>query len=271
MERPTIGAALTIELLSTYRDWLIEEQRDLEIQSLHFPQVLDSDWQPMVDEALKQLDGYEGRLGIHGPYIGIVVNSGDREIQKVVTRRMEQALDVCEALGATQMVIHSPYTAWDHQNFRNFKQSRDAISEATHATLDAVVKRAETIGVTLVLENIWDVDPDERRTLVKEFNSPAFKLSVDTGHAHISNHHNGAEPVDYFIQSAGNMLEHVHIQDTDGYADRHWTVGEGTIRWHAVFRAIAELESKPRLILELIDRSGIPASFDHLKDLGLVR
>ena len=36
MERPTIGAALTIELLPTYRDWLIEEQRDLEIQSLHF-------------------------------------------------------------------------------------------------------------------------------------------------------------------------------------------------------------------------------------------
>lgn len=43
---------------------------------------------------------------------------------------------------------------------------------------------------------------------------------------------------------------------TDGYGDRHRALGEGGIRWHAVFRALGELGVKPRLILELRDKEG---------------
>lgn len=269
MTLPTIGAALPLAHLDTYRDWLIEGQRDLELQSFHTHDVLDGDWQSMVDEANRKLDGFTGRLGIHGPFRGFFVHSVDPEIQKVIARRMDQALDVCAGLGATQMVIHSPYTAWDHYNFRNSVGSRQAIIDNTHATLDAAVKRAEDQGVTLVLENIWDVDPETRLELVRDFNSPALKLSVDTGHAQISHVHNKAEPVDYFLQSAGEMLAHVHLQDTDGFSDRHWALGEGTIPWGAVFRALAKIEAKPHLILELRDKAGIMPSFDYLVEAGL--
>lgn len=271
MTLPTIGAALPVSALETYRDWILEAQRDVEIQSVHFPEVLDGDWQPLVDEARRLLDGHTGRLGIHGPFIGLHVASPDPSIQQAVARRMQQALDVCEALGATQMVIHSPFTAWDHNNFRNFRGSRERIFEATHATLDTVVNRAGNQGVTLVLENILDVDPDERQRLVQSFGSEAFKLSVDTGHAHIAHTCTGAEPVDYFIQSAGDMLGHVHLQDTDGFADRHWALGEGKIRWQAVFRALSEIESKPHIVLELMDKGGIPASMAYLEGLGLAQ
>lgn len=271
MTLPTVGAALPLQDIATYRDWLIEGQRDLELQSFHTHDVLDGDWRPLVDETLKQLDGYAGRLGIHGPFRGIFVHSVDPEIQKVVARRMDQGLDICAALGASQMVIHSPYTAWDHQNFRNFGNSRQSILEATHATLGAAVKRAEDLGVMLVLENIWDVNPDDRRELVESFGSEAFRLSVDTGHAHISHHMNKAEPVDYFIQSAGEMLGHVHLQDTDGFSDRHWALSDGTILWPAVFLALAEIASQPRLILELRDKSRIPAAFDFLVAQGLAQ
>jgi hypothetical protein len=45
--------------------------------------------------------------------------------------------------------------------------------------------------------------------------------------------------------------------------------GEGTIRWHAVFRAIEALEVTPRLILGLRDKAGIPATMAFLKSAGL--
>ena len=32
----------------------------------------------------------------------------------------------------------------------------------------------------------------------------------------------------------------------DGWADRHWAIGEGTIRWGAVFAALARLNGDPR-------------------------
>jgi len=45
--------------------------------------------------------------------------------------------------------------------------------------------------------------------------------------------------VDYFIKAAGNALERIHLQDADGYADRHWALGQGTICWESIFTAIA--------------------------------
>ena len=47
----------------------------------------------------------------------------------------------------------------------------------------------------------------------------------------------------YFARFIGNAVcayfRNVHLQDADGYADRHWSLGEGTVRWHAVFAALA--------------------------------
>ena len=98
-----------------------------------------------------------------------------------------------------------------------------------------------------------------------------MKLSVDTGHAFYAHGSTGAPPVDYFIKAAGNELRHIHLQDADGYADRHWTLGEGDINWHAVFAALADLDSNPRLIVELRDHSGLPTSIANMAELGLAQ
>lgn len=269
MSLPIIGAALTVEELAGYRDWILDHNRDLELQSFHTAQVLNGDWQPLVDRAKELLDGYTGRLGIHGPFWGFTLHSKDPDIRTVVAKRLDQGLDICAALGATQMVIHSPYTTWDYNNFDNNDDAREKVITDTHVTLSAAVKRAEDLGVVLVLENIEDIDPEDRKRLALSFDSDAVKLSIDTGHAHYARGSTGAPPVDYFVKSAGEMLHHIHLQDADGYADRHWAIGEGTIRWHAVFRAIAQLEVQPRLILELRDKAGIPASMAFLTEAGL--
>ena len=37
-------------------------------------------------------------------------------MRALAQERLGQALDVCEELGLTQMVIHSPYIHWDQEN-----------------------------------------------------------------------------------------------------------------------------------------------------------
>ena len=81
----------------------------------------------------------------------------------------------------------------------------------------------------------------------------------------------GAPPVDRFVTAAGDLLAHIHLQDADGYADRHWAPGDGTVRWASIFRAVSTLTSNPRLILELRDHSEILRGAQHLIDLGLAR
>lgn len=275
MQPLKIGAALMVADLPTYRDWLIAGQRDLEVQDFLLPEVLLGDWQGRVAEAKRLLDGFEGRLGIHGPFYDLALDTADPEIAPIVARRFVTGVEAAAALGATQMVIHSPYTTWDWFNFGNNPREGNSPSaaerkiEKVHATIGGAVARAEAEGVTLVIENIEDIEPGFRRDLAASFASDAVRLSIDTGHAHYAHHATGAPPVDYFVVDAGAMLSHVHLQDADGFADRHWPPGRGTVNWHAVFRAIDALPQRPHLVLEMRDPADIPAAMAWLEREGL--
>jgi sugar phosphate isomerase/epimerase len=266
---PVLGAALSRRTLPLHRDWILERQRDLEIQDFFDASVLDGDWRAVIAELKPMLDGYTGRLGIHGPFWGFKIDSQDALVRAVVTKRFLQGLDVCEALGATQMVIHSPYTTWDYNNLDANPGAREAQIGRVHETLRDVVVRAEAIGCELVIENIEDKDPMDRVRLAESFNSKAVKVSLDTGHAHYAHVSTGAPPVDFYIRAAGAMLHHVHLQDMDGYADRHWLPGQGTVNWQAIFRYLGRLEHKPRLIIEVKDQPNLRQGAAHLEALGL--
>ncbi|MGP1397320.1 MAG: TIM barrel protein [Inquilinaceae bacterium] len=159
---PVIGAVMTVSQLETYHDWVLDKHRDLEIQNFFSSDVLDGDWRRLAERARTLLDGYEGRLGIHGPFWGFSIASMDPQIRRVVARRMDQGLDVCRAIGASQMVIHSPYTTWDHNNLPANPAGRQTVIGNAHDTPGPAVKRAEDQGVTLVIENIEDIDPLDR-------------------------------------------------------------------------------------------------------------
>lgn len=266
---PIIGAAMPLDDLELHRDWILSHQRDLELQSFITGEVLNSDWQPLADRAKKLLDGYTGRLGIHGPFWGFVIGTQDPDIAAIISKRLVQGIEVCAAIGATQMVIHSPFSTWSYNNLTNNPGELEKLTERFHAQMREAVKRAEDIGCTMVIENIEDRDPAQRVALADSFNSPAVAVSIDTGHAHYAHGSTGAPPVDYYVRIAGNRLQHVHLQDADGYADRHWALGEGNIHWHSVFAALAAFDSNPRLIVEIKDKSKIPASAAHLAELGL--
>lgn len=266
---PIIGAALTADMIARHRDWLFDKQRDLEIQDFSLLKALNQDWNDVADRLKQLLEGYTGRLGIHGPFWGLMLDNPDPDMRAVCIKRYRQGLDICERLGATQMVVHSPYTTWDYNNFDDHPGSRDALIERVHLTLDPLLAQAEAAGIVLVVENIEDIDPRARVELVKQFNSPALRVSIDTGHAHYAHGSNGAPPVDYFVEAAGDLLQHVHLQDADGYADRHWQPGEGTVNWRAVFRSLARLTSDPRLILEVRDQTRLMQGWQYLVALGV--
>lgn len=269
-ELPIIGAQLSVLDLDRHRDWLFEKNRDLELPEFCLADIL-SNSDVFVSTAKEKLVGWQGRLGIHGPFPGFELDSKDREIRKVVQKRLDQALDVCEKLDAVWMVVHSPFDLWDAHNLPGSIEGLGKRVDAVLSMLEPALKRAEDIGTTLVLENIKDVDPAHRAAIVEAANSDALKLSVDTGHANWAHHMAAAPPVDRFIQAAGDTLQHVHLQDTDGFADRHWGLGEGTIPWAPVFAALGEIKSNPHLIVEINDFNRVPESVAYLQTLGLAQ
>lgn len=264
-----IGACLTLDALAAHRDWLFGAGRDIELQDLIRPDLAVADWMAWAAEARAALQGHAGRVGLHAPFVGLDIDNGDAELRGLITARYVASVDACAAVGGDHLVLHSPYNAW----YRNHALSRPGYArdkmDLVHAVLDPVMARAESAGVTLVLENIEDTDPATRRALAADFASGAVQLSVDTGHAQLAHREAGAPAVDAFITDAGDALAHVHIQDVDGYADRHWPPGRGEIPWIAVFEALSACRNDPRLLLELRDPAEIPEGFAYLRDLGL--
>ena len=113
---PILGAALNIRSLETHHALILEKQRDLELQDFWPAEVLNGDWMTLVERARSLLKSHTGRLGIHGPFWGFTLDARDIEVREIVRKRLLQGLEICEALGATHMVLHSPYSTWDFNN-----------------------------------------------------------------------------------------------------------------------------------------------------------
>ncbi len=269
-----IGAALMTDYVATHRDWIFDDNRDLEIQDFCLPHVVNGGWDDAVAAAKTAIDGFQGRLGIHGPFFGLDIANPDADVAQVVSAKYARAVEAAAALGAAQMVIHSPFNNWHAYNRFNFvKPGYDSlvaqVAEDVQRVLSTALTLGEAHGVQMVLENIQDITPQIRRELVEIIGSPALALSIDTGHAQIAQRASNAPPVDVYVRDAGKMLKHVHLQDTDGYADRHWAPGEGHIEWTEVFRALADAEGEPHLVLELKRPGDIPQGFAYLQSLGV--
>ena len=267
---PLLGAALRVDEIAPYRDWLSEAPRPLEVHGLTDVTVLRGDWKAAAAAAREVVSGFPGPLGIHGP-ASVTLGSDDPDVRTLAQKRLDQGLDVCAELGATQMVIHSPYTYWDHDNLDNVAGRREEKLAAFRQTLDAAVRRAESLGVELVVENIEDRDPTIRKSVVAHYNSSALKLSIDTGHAYYAHKRVDAPAVDRYVQAAGENLAHMHLQDGDGFADRHWGVAEGAIPWRAIFDELALLTTKPRLVIELRKKARVKTSAEYLVAQGLAQ
>lgn len=269
---PVLGAALPVDLLAEHRDWIIAGGRDVEIQDAFMPEVLDSDWAPRAARVRELLDGHTGRIGVHGPFIGLTLNGRDPEVRAVTVKRLRQGLQFAREVGATHMVVHSPFIFFGANAFVPHASGPRVDEEFGYmrATLEEVMPAAEDAGCALVIENILDTNPAPVRALIESFDSPWLRQSLDTGHAFIT-HQRGGPPPDGWVRDSGALLEHIHLQDTDGNVDRHWVPGDGAINWFALFEALGELSHRPRLILELRQPGDIPRAAAWLAGRSLAR
>jgi len=268
---PVVGAAMQVQHLPAHREWLIADQRDLEIQDPAWPDFPDRDATALKAEIKAQLDGYTGRMGVHGPFLGFDLAGFDRLVREATQTRLLKTLDFCAEIGATHMVMHSPvnFLGTPYLPFTP-DMGQGAELMVVQNTLAPVIAHAEQLKVTLVIENIFDKLPALWVALSRNMNSEYVRCSLDVGHAFI-NHLLGAPTPDYWAAEAGTLLGHVHLQDTDGFADRHWAPGEGRISFMALFNALAKVENQPRLILELADYSKIISSAAYFAAQGWAR
>ncbi len=272
VKRYMLGAATNVADLHINRDWFLEGNRDLEIGDAADPYLLDDkdEQRRRADQINQQLDGHTGRRGVHGPFRGVPLNSLDPRLQQVVGERLVQAVEFTAMFGGSHIVIHSPFHGWVNP----FAFAGDPVEvgksiELIRATLAPVFPVAEHHGVTLVMENIFDLNCYPVLRTMQEIDHPNLRMSLDVGHCelHVPQ---GGMPNDQYIRDASQWLEHIHIQDNDGLSDRHWAPGDGLINFHNIFEALRLSGANPRMIIELKDKTSIQrgAAYLHRRGFG---
>jgi len=160
--------------------------------------------------------------------------------------KMSIALEGTAAVGAPCMAIHN-IMPWGGGELPDPERFMDMNREF----FSRLIEKAKAAGVVIALENMPFTKlilstPEQVLSFVKEFDSPFFRICLDTGHAAVF----GLSPADAVRQIGKEMLACLHVHDNDGRGDFHWLPFRGVIDWADFSRALHEIGFEGSLSLE---------------------
>jgi sugar phosphate isomerase/epimerase len=128
----------------------------------------------------------------------------------------------------------------------------DSARELVVESLSKIVEKANQLGLYLCLENMFPgyrsfVEPEAFKTVFGQY--PDLMLTLDIGHAGIDSRR-GNRIFD-FIKLFGHRIGHVHVSDNLGHGDDHLPVGEGSIPFPKVIKALQKAGYNDTMTLEV--------------------
>lgn len=183
------------------------------------------------------------RLGLaapacHGLCAGAChLTEEDSEVWASMLRGHLNLMEQAAELGGRTYVIHLGFGTWSSDS------EKHAVWERVRRALDELAPRAESLGMTLALENGFTPDylvqsAEELISFVVDYGNPAVGICYDSGHAHIAE---GVLPV---LKILSPHIVTVHLHDNNGKEDQHLIPGQGTIDWPALVTVLSQC---PRL------------------------
>ena len=188
-------------------------------------------------EALARLREKEGlRYSVHAPFRRLDVGSASESLQRRTEKLYRRSLEVAADVGAELVVMH-PSMVGEGEWSALPARAQAALRAREKAAFERLGRRANALGVRIGVENM----PRHRaarhagwlHSLLEGFEGLALGVTVDVGHAQTC-----GIPPSLFLEEFAPRLFHVHAHDNSGQGDEHRAVGDGSIDWAPVARAL---------------------------------
>jgi sugar phosphate isomerase/epimerase len=185
----------------------------------------------------------ERAVGVHthGPIFDLNPGSLDPVVRKHTRRAFERALEVAHDLGATGITFHTGFNPLLPESILPGWMSLSLETWNRLATL------AETVGVALTVENMFERTPQLLLDLADALESDGLRFCLDVSHTAIYS----TLGLPRWWEELAPRLRVVHLNDTDSFSDEHLAIGRGTLDFKDVFRRAAGLTNDPILVLEM--------------------
>ncbi len=231
--------------MDRYIDLVLENKINIEIGL--GADSLQKDQTGIVCTAVERMRDKQCRLTVHGPFWDLSSGSIDPGIREVTRSRLSSLFDLAEQIRPEQIVCHTGFDPRHHRGHRR------TWIENSLSTLEPFVRRAEILKMPLVLENVWEEDPELHLELLGAIKSSWFGFCLDTGHQHSFS----TTTMDKWLRALWPYLKEVHLHDNDGSYDDHLPVGSGTVDFSHLFDFLGEKGISPVLTIE-------PHTVEHL-------
>jgi sugar phosphate isomerase/epimerase len=212
---------------------------NLEIACFADPDVLDGNWQEVLEDHRRKLRHFEGTISLHGPFLGLYIHSRDGKIRSVARDRILQSLEIGKTLGAKHTVFHGNFIPLIRQeSYRRNWVAQNA------AFWSEVLRRYD---ITVLLENVWEPTPDLFRQVLDGVGSPRFKVCFDVAHANIFSR----VPLDDWFALLEGDIVYMHVSENKGDADDELVPGDGNIDWQRLSDVIRTRNISPDIVFEV--------------------
>lgn len=252
-------ALISVEHFRDLEEYLVvarQHSLGLELQEFSEPSVLDNDWRDLLNKYQQTLDGFPGLLTMHGSYIDLVSGSPDMRLVALTRERYLHNLEIGRELGVKYIDFHANYLPLvDHPSYMPGWVERQV------AFWTPMAEQAEKYGIVLLLENMWEPNPQIITRILDRIRSPYLEACLDVGHASLYSR----LPLSAWLESLDDHLVYTHLHNNHGDTDQHLAFGDGVLDFPQLLDTLRALPKVPLFSLELPRMELIQASLPYLQ------
>ena len=165
-----------------------------------------------IAETLKK---NELTITLHAPFMDLVPGGIDRKLLCASRERLSRFFEIIPVFQPATIVCHTGY------NPVNYQELWEQWLKNSIETWRPLVRSAERLGVKLLLENVYEKEPDVHRALFNAIESDYFGFCFDVGHHNVF----GESTLEVWLDSLGDKLMEIHLHDNNGEVDSHSAIG----------------------------------------------
>ena len=177
---------------------------------------------------------------LHAPFLDLSPGAIDPRIRQVSRERLDQVIQLIPVFQPRWVVCHLAYEARHYQD--DLERWRGYCLETFSGWLD----RLQGVDVPLMVENVYEKEPDHLLSLFQALPDPRLRFCLDVGHHRLY----ARSDLTAWIDRLGPYLGMLHLHDNHGQMDDHLALGSGTIDFPAFFGLLKSRGLTPRITIE---------------------
>jgi sugar phosphate isomerase/epimerase len=193
-------------------------------------------------------------ITLHGPFQDLAPGALDDSILAASRRRLRQAFRYLPVFRPRAVVCHLGYEA------RHYQWDRERWLARSAATWKELAALAAPCGVTVMLENVYETEPELFLEVLGRAGASNLQVCFDVGHLLAFS----TGDFSHWLKTLAPVIGHLHLHDNHGDADNHLALGAGRVPLRETLDYFAARGHCPAVTLEPHQEGSLDPSLNYL-------